>query len=97
MRRLLAAARQALAPGGTLLVAEPMADTPGAERMGAAYFGMYLWAMGSGRARSADELGTLLRQAGFAHVHERPTAVPLQTRVLVAQAPLPPAKEKAKA
>lgn len=97
VRRLLAAARQALAPGGTLLVAEPMADTPGAERMGAAYFGMYLWAMGSGRARSADELGTLLRQAGFAHVHERPTAVPLQTRVLVAQAPLPPAKEKAKA
>ena len=85
VRRLLGAARQALAGGGTLIVAEPMADTPGAERMGAAYFGMYLWAMGSGRARSAAELGALLRQAGFDEVAERPTAVPLQTRVLVAR------------
>ena len=62
-----------------------MADTPGAERMGAAYFGMYLWAMGTGRARSAQELTTLLHQAGFAEVKERPTAVPLQTRVLTAR------------
>ncbi len=46
-------AHDALPPGGTLLIAEPMAGTPGAEAMGDAYFGLYLWAMGSGRPRSA--------------------------------------------
>ncbi|WP_306770453.1 methyltransferase, partial [Escherichia coli] len=32
--RLLGAVRRALVPGGALLLAEPLADTPGAERMG---------------------------------------------------------------
>ena len=54
---LLAAVWQALSPGGTILVAEPMADTAGAERVGGAYFGFYLLAMGQGRARSPAELG----------------------------------------
>ena len=48
------------APGGTLLVAEPMAGTPGAEPIADAYFAFYLLAMGSGRP-AADELGALLR------------------------------------
>ena len=51
-------AHRALPPGGTLLIAEPMADTPGAEPMGDAYFGFYLLAMGSGRARTPDELAS---------------------------------------
>jgi demethylspheroidene O-methyltransferase len=84
--RLLRAARAALPAGGTLLVAEPMAETPGSEPMGAAYFGMYLWAMGSGRIRSATELASMLGRAGFQRVSERRTALPLQTRVLVARA-----------
>ena len=48
-----AAARchRALPRDGTLLIAEPMADTPGAEPVGDAYFGFYLLAMGSGRPR----------------------------------------------
>ncbi len=50
---LLKAARAALPPGGTLLLAEPMAGTPGAEPVGDAYFGFYLLAMGSGRPRTA--------------------------------------------
>ena len=54
-RAALRTAFQALTPGGTLLVAEPMADTPGAEAIGEAYFGFYLWAMGSGRARRRAE------------------------------------------
>lgn len=84
--RLLRAARRALAPGGTLLLAEPMAGTPGAETVGDAYFGFYLLAMGSGRARTAPELAALLREAGFARVAEKPTRRPMLTRLLVARA-----------
>jgi len=83
---LLRAVHAALPPGGTVLVAEPMADTPGAERMGAAYFGLYLHAMGSGRVRSAAEHAALLRAAGFQAVRERRTALPLQTGLVVARA-----------
>jgi demethylspheroidene O-methyltransferase len=85
--RLLAAAYAALPSGGTLLVAEPMAGTRGAERMGDAYFGVYLWAMGSGRPRTAEDLTGRLRRAGFRRPSERRTRVPLQTRVWVARRP----------
>lgn len=85
--RLLVAVREALPAGGTVIVAEPLAHTRGAERMGAAYFGMYLWAMGSGRVRSAGEHIALLREAGFRHARERRTALPLQTGLVVARAP----------
>jgi demethylspheroidene O-methyltransferase len=85
VERLLAAAHEALAPGGTLLIAEPLAGTTGAERMGDAYFGVYLWAMGSGRPRTAQELAGMLQRAGFEAPVERPTRVPLQTRVLVSR------------
>lgn len=83
---ILKAARRALQPGGTLLLAEPMAATAGAEPMGAAYFGMYLLAMGSGRSRSAAQLTALLHGAGFTEVRERATALPLQAGLLVAKA-----------
>lgn len=84
VRPLLRKVRQALPPGGRLLLAEPMAETPGAEPMGGAYFGFYLLAMGSGRPRSAAELTAMLTEAGFDAVREAPTALPLLTRVLVA-------------
>lgn len=84
--RILRAARSALPAGGTLLLAEPMAGTAGAERMGAAYFGMYLLAMGSGRSRTAAQLTALLHEAGFADVRTRRTALPLQAGLLVARA-----------
>jgi demethylspheroidene O-methyltransferase len=82
---LLAAAHAALSPGGCLILAEPMAGTPGAEPIGDAYFGFYLMAMGSGRPRRAEELGRMLETAGFATVSERKTRRPLLARVLVAQ------------
>jgi demethylspheroidene O-methyltransferase len=85
VRTLLARVRAALKPGGVLLIAEPMAGTPGAEPMGGAYFGFYLLAMGQGRPRSADELTVFLREAGFRSVRPAATAIPLQTRVLVAK------------
>lgn len=82
---VLSAAHRALAPGGRLLVAEPLAGTEGAERMGDAYFGIYLWAMGSGRPRSAAELTALLERAGFRRVRALSTRIPLQTSLLVAE------------
>ena len=83
---LLRSVRKALPPEGSLLLAEPMSGTPGAEPIGEAYFGFYLWAMGSGRPRTATELTTMLRQAGFSKVREIPTRRPLLTRLLVARA-----------
>jgi len=79
----------ALPPGGTVLVAEPMAGARGAARMGDAYFGFYLLAMGSGRPRSAAQLAQLLHTTGFHQVQERPTPIPLQVGVLVARKPFP--------
>jgi demethylspheroidene O-methyltransferase len=82
---ILRAVHAALPPGGTLLLAEPMAGTKGAEAMGDAYFGFYLLAMGRGRPRRADELGAMLDAAGFAAVRRVPTRMPLQTQLLVAR------------
>ncbi|MEM0985795.1 MAG: methyltransferase [Pseudomonadota bacterium] len=82
---ILANIRKALPPGGTLLVAEPMAGTKGAEAMGDSYFGLYLWAMGSGRPRTRDELKDMLRHAGFRSVREAKTWHPVLVRCLVAR------------
>lgn len=82
---LLRAVRTALPASGALLIAEPMADTRGAEAMGDAYFGFYLLAMGSGRPRSRARLEQMLSEAGFKDVRERRTANPLLLRVLVAR------------
>lgn len=70
---LLAKARRALKPGGVLLVAEPMADSA---KVGDAYFGLYLWAMGSGRARTSDELRQMLAAAGFHDTRRLKTDLP---------------------
>ena len=83
--RILHRARAALPPGGTLLLAEPMAGTPGAEPAGDAYFGFYLLAMGSGRPRRAEELAAMLRAAGFASVREERVGNRLLVRVLCAR------------
>jgi demethylspheroidene O-methyltransferase len=75
-----------MVPGATLLLAEPMAGTRGAEPVGAAYFGWYLWAMGPGRPRAPAELAGLLEQAGFVDIRSRRTRNPLQVGLLVARA-----------
>jgi demethylspheroidene O-methyltransferase len=83
VRRMLAAAHAALSQGGTLIVAEPMAGAPGAEAMGAAYFGLYLRAMGSGRPRHPSQLQALLEDAGFRDAQLKPTPTPLVTQLIV--------------
>ncbi|MBC7506855.1 MAG: methyltransferase domain-containing protein [Sandarakinorhabdus sp.] len=81
---LLASIHAALPAGGRLLIAEPMAGTRGAEAMGDAYFGLYLWAMGSGRPRTADAYKAMLLSAGFSRVREIRTALPMISRLLLA-------------
>ncbi len=81
---LLPKIRSALPPNGKLLILEPMADTPGAREMGDAYFGLYLWAMGSGRPRSKKEYHKLLEKAGFSHSASIPVDLPLVASALVA-------------
>lgn len=86
VRALLARIREILPPGGTLLIAEPMAGSPETQRMAEAYFAFYLLAMGSGRARSPAELTQLLIEAGFSDVQRLKTRRPLLTGGLTAQA-----------
>ncbi len=83
---LLRSVRMALPEGGRLLLAEPMSGAPGAEPAGAAYFGFYLLAMGSGRPRYPEELKALLAEAGFRRSRLVATDRPLLTRLLVAEA-----------
>ncbi|MBE7219123.1 MAG: methyltransferase domain-containing protein [Caulobacteraceae bacterium] len=83
---ILRVARAALPPGGLLVVAEPMSGVRGAERVADAYFGFYLLAMGSGRARTLAEHRDLMLAAGFDRVRRLRTARPFLTSVLVARA-----------
>lgn len=83
--RILRRARTALGTGGRLVIAEPMAGERGAQAVGDAYFAFYLLSMGSGRARSATELGALCRAAGFWRVTRVPTRYPVSTGILVAE------------
>lgn len=82
--RLLRAARQAVAPGGMVMVAEPMSAAPKPDPMAEAYFGFYLLAMGRGRARRPEEIAAMAREAGFARIRMAPTRTPMLVRVLLA-------------
>lgn len=83
---LLRNVRSALAEGGTLLIAEALSEPGARDRMGAAYFGFYLLAMGKGRPRSRDEMDSLCRAAGFGSVAFHRGGGVLGTSVLVARA-----------
>ncbi|MEM9705635.1 MAG: methyltransferase [Pseudomonadota bacterium] len=82
---ILRAAHRALPPSGRVLIAEPMSKVPGAEAMGDAYFGIYLWVMGSGRPRTEEELTEMAQAAGFSRVKRAPTRTPILTQLLIAE------------
>ncbi len=82
---LLGRIRAILPANGTLLIAEPMAGAAGAAAVGDAYFGMYLLAMGSGRARTAAEILRMCRTAGFVGARAVSTAMPLSAGMIVAK------------
>jgi demethylspheroidene O-methyltransferase len=79
---LLRSIRRILPDDGQLIIAEPLADTAGAETVGGAYFGFYLLAMGRGQARTVEHLARLLAAAGFERPQRLTTRIPLQTSVL---------------
>jgi demethylspheroidene O-methyltransferase len=82
--KILQGVHAALGANGVLVVAEPMSGTSGGERVADAYFGFYLFAMGSGKPRSFESLAKLLLAAGFERPTLRPTRLPMNVQVLVA-------------
>ena len=87
VRPLLHAIFEALEPGGTLLLAEPMAQAPGGAGTADAYFHFYLLAMGEGRLRTAEQLHALMAEAGFVRLGRVPNPMPLHATLLTAQKP----------
>lgn len=87
VRQLMQACWQALPAGGTLLLAEPMAEQPkGAQRVDP-YYHFYLLAMGQGRLRTAQRLALLMSEAGFVHIESLPTPLPMHGGVVVGRKP----------
>ncbi|MFN0099321.1 MAG: methyltransferase [Gemmatimonadaceae bacterium] len=82
--RLLHKVKQVLEPNGVLLIVEPFSGVRGAETVGDAYFGLYLRAMGRGRARRADELRVLLAKAGFSRTKVHETRYPVYAGLISA-------------
>lgn len=82
-RTIVSKVFDALPTGGCLVLAEPMAGAAAAPGIGA-YFAMYLFAMGSGRPRTAGELRSMLKGAGFRRVRLRRDRNPIVTRVITA-------------
>jgi len=75
----------ALPSGGTLLLAEPMAQELGHASQGDAYFHFYLLAMGAGRLRKPSELKRMLSDSGFTSVQQLDNAMPIHARILTAR------------
>jgi demethylspheroidene O-methyltransferase len=82
---LFARAFAALPVGGALVVAEPMSGLSAAASMADAYFGFYLLAMGTGRARTSEQLILMMIRAGFADARRVSTRRPLLTGMVVAK------------
>ena len=86
---LMTKVRQALAPGGRLLLAEPMARTGRPDPIADAYYGFYLMAMGRGRPRTPEQLITLMKKAGFRNARESATRRPMLAGLIVADSKYP--------
>jgi len=84
-RKILRRVRESLTEDGTLLIAEPMSGTAGAQPIGDAYFGFFLWAMGRGRPRTFKQHKRLLNASGFSQVREVSSRQPLLVRLIVAR------------
>ncbi|MBP0614013.1 methyltransferase [Jiella mangrovi] len=84
---LLTRAREALHPGGVVMVAEPMAGSRDSAAIAHTYFGFYLLAMGRGRPRTPDEIGRLMNAAGLSRVREITTAMPVAASIVTGEIP----------
>ena len=74
----------ALPVGGRLIISEPMRGGAKPERAGDAYFALYTLAMGTGKARSAQEGAALCQQAGFSDIQMPKPRRPFVTRCVTA-------------
>ena len=83
--KLLANIRRALAPGGVLLIGEPMAGPDGEAALASAYFSFYFLAMRSGRCRTPHRICALLNEAGFTKTTLIHTRAPLAASLIVAR------------
>ncbi|WP_293573249.1 methyltransferase [Phaeobacter sp.] len=82
--QLLQRVFNALPSGGKIIVSEPMLT---GQRATDVYFAVYTLAMGTGRTRSADQIGTMLREVGFVRVNCLNTHRKYITEVVVASKP----------
>ncbi len=64
---LLRAVHDALPPGGTVVISEPMSGGQRPDPATDVYFAIYTLAMQTGRTRSATEIAGFLQEAGFEH------------------------------
>ena len=85
VQALLTKIHAILPSDGRLLIVEPIAGTKGAAKMGDAYFGLYLWAMGSGRPRTFSEYRHMLNAAGFSKIRTIKTNLPIITSAIEAR------------
>ncbi len=85
--RLLSSVFEALAPGGRILIAEPMSGGARPDRITDTYFAVYTMAMQTGRTRSAAEIAALLTAAGFASVKPKQGYRPFVASVVTASKP----------
>ncbi|MEM6372211.1 MAG: methyltransferase [Pseudomonadota bacterium] len=85
--QLLARVYRALPAGGRLIISEPMGGGAQPDRAGDVYFAFYTMALQTGRARSAQEIESLVQAAGFTDVRSPKPARAYVTRVLTAVRP----------
>ena len=83
--QLLAAVRDALPPGGRVIISEPMSGGAMPDRTTDVYFAVYTMAMQTGRTRSAAEIAEALEQAGFVSIHIKIGFRPFVTSVVTAE------------
>ena len=81
---LLKACRDVLPRNGILVIAEPMSAWPTPDPIAEAYFGLYLFAMGRGQARTPHILANMAKKAGFSRIERRATANRHLVGVLIA-------------
>jgi demethylspheroidene O-methyltransferase len=82
VKDLLRKARGALAPRGTLLIAEPFSGRRGTAKVADSYFGFYFLAMGQGRIRTPGEIAHLASGLGFSEPVLLPTSLPAIVEVM---------------
>ncbi len=84
-RAVLAKAREALRPGGTLLVHGTMTNRAGTEPPEAALFSLHMYVVfDHGRAYSADEIAEWLAESGFGVRSTRPLGAPFISTLIQA-------------